>query len=107
MSFQDLHHEFRIGRSTINEFVPEVLSALYACLSAKYLKVIINITLLQTCFSQFPVYSCRSNYLNNVSSVLTPKLVSNNQSTVTYLQYSVMKAIRKQNSGLVAGRAKR
>jgi len=51
MSFQDLHHEFRIGRSTINEFVPEVLSALYVCLNAKYMKVMIT---LQSIFSTDP-----------------------------------------------------
>jgi len=40
MSFQDLHHEFRMGRSTINKFVPEVLDALYTSLRDTVMKVI-------------------------------------------------------------------
>jgi len=71
MSFQDLHHEFRIGRSTINEFVPEVLSALYACLSAKYLKIIINLqcdidrhTMLKVAIRQFCLSVCQTRALS-------------------------------------------
>ena len=39
MSFQDLHHEFRIGKSTICTFIPKVLDSIYGALKDSYLKV--------------------------------------------------------------------
>jgi hypothetical protein len=39
MNFNELSRCFRIGRSTISEFVPEVLQAIYAVLQPTYMKV--------------------------------------------------------------------
>ena len=36
-SFTSLHYQFRIGKSTIAELIPEVCEAIFACLRDEYL----------------------------------------------------------------------
>ena len=38
-NYADLQHVFRIHKSTLSKFIPDVCDAIYTCLKEKYLKV--------------------------------------------------------------------